>query len=436
MTGRDLEISVDEAMPIEPGRAAQVLLYAIAGLFALTLIWAGTASLDRVTRGIGRVAPSNQLQEVQYLEGGIVEEILVRAGDEVEAGQVLVRLDPTQLSVEFRQGKDSYNMLAARIARLQAEAGRTALSFPPELSAGAPQIAANERALHAARKAELAVAINVETAKLEQRRQSHEDARVALAVARQSLALAKEESEMLAPLVEKGIEPQIELLRARQRETAARGEVQRAEIAVARAELEVREAEGELDRVSKAFSASAVDDLNKAKAELADLIGELPALKDKVARTEVRAPVAGVVNRVLVSTVGGVVQPGQTIVEIVPSEDTLVVEAQIKPADIGFLHVGQAAKVKLTAYDSAVYGSMDGRIETISPDVIQDEDTGERHYLITVRTDKPTLASNKGELQILAGMAAEVDILNGKRTVLSYLMTPLSRVQKNALREQ
>lgn len=436
MTGTDLDIPVDEAMPIEPGRAAQYLLYVIAGLFVLTFIWTATASLDRVTRGHGRVAPSNQLQEVQYLEGGIVKEIFVKAGDEVKAGQVLVKLDPTQLNVEFRQGKDSYNMLVARIARLQAEAGMADLVFPQDLSAGAPQIVANERALHEARKAELAASIDVQTAKLDQRRQSHEDARVALSTARQSLALAKEELKMLEPLVEKGIEPQIELLRARQRENTARGDVERAEIALARTELEVRQAQGELDQVAKSFSASAVDDLNKAKSDLADLVGELPALEDKVTRTEVRAPVAGVVNRVLVTTVGGVVQPGQTIVEIVPSEDTLVVEAKIKPADIGFLHVGQPAKVKLTAYESAVYGSLSGHIETISPDVIQDKDTGERHYLITVRTDRTTLPSKKGELQILPGMAAEVDVLNGKRTVLSYLLTPLSRVQKNALRER
>lgn len=435
MTERD-DFAVEETLPIEPARAAQILLYVIAGLFFVTLLWAATAKLDRVTRGEGRVVPSNQLQEVQYLEGGIVREILVAAGDRVKAGQILVRLDPTQFNAEFLKGREGYHALAARVRRLEAEVAGAPFVVPPEIARAAPEIAADERALYEARQAERAAALEVEESKLAQREQALEDARVAEKYAREALKLAAEEAQMMDALVEKGIEPQMELLRARQREATARSELKRAEIAVERAALEVGEARNELVRIKSGFSAAAADELAKAKAELAELSGGLPALEDRVTRTEVRAPIDGIVNRVLVSTVGGVVQPGQTIVEIVPSEDTLLVEARIKPADIGFLRIGQEARVRLTAYDSSRYGALKGRIEHISPDAIADEENRERYYLIKVRTDSNVMTTRDGELKILPGMAAEVDVLNGKRTVLAYLLKPLAEVGDKALREQ
>ena len=430
-------IDVDEAMPIEPARAAQVLLYVIAGFFFLALVWASVAKLDRVTRGQGRVVTSNQLQEIQYLEGGIVQEILVSAGDRVEAGEVLVKLDPTQMSVEFTQGQEGYNVLAARIARLEAEAARAPVDFASELSAAAPAIVANERALYDAREAELSASLSVATSKFDQRQQALKDAEVVLNTAEEAFTLAEEEHTIMKQLVGKGIEPQVELLRARQREAEALGDLQRARIAVNRSELEATEAESEIERIKMTFSATATDELNKSKAEFSELKGELPALQDKVARTDVRSPVAGYVNRVLVSTIGGVVSPGETIVEVVPSEDTLLIEAQIKPADIGFLFIGQDAKVSVTAYDSSIYGSMTGKIETISPDAIQDEQSGEWFYNIKVRTTADAVSGRRGsELKIMPGMAADVSILNGKRTVLAYLMKPLATIGDKALRDQ
>lgn len=445
MTGRDLTThmpadagpDIDEAMPIEPAKAAQYLLYLICGLVVVTLVWASLAKLDRVTRGQGWVVTSNQLQELQYLEGGIVKEILVSAGDQVAAGDILVKLDPTQMNVAFEQGQEGYNTLAAKIARLEAEAALAPLEFPKGFVEAAPRVVANERQLYEARQAELFASLEIEEKKLSQRKKAHDDARVALVTAKEAHTLASEEHEIMQRLVSRGIEPKVELLRARQRDAAAKGEVQRAEIAVSRIELEIGEAEGEIQRIRKTFSATAADELNRAKAELEELKGELPALQDKVARTDVRAPVAGVVNRVMVATIGGVVSPGETIVELVPSEDTLLVEARIKPADIGFLKIGQEARVSITAYDSSVYGSLDGTIENISPDAIEDEKTGERFYNITVRTAADALASKRaGDLKILSGMAAEVSILNGKRTVLAYIIKPMSQMGEKALRDK
>jgi len=427
---------IDESMIIEPTRAAQYLLYVIAGLFFTTLVWASVAKLDRVTRGQGRVVTSNQLQEVQYLEGGIVQEILVSVGQHVAAGEVLIKLDPTQINVEFNQGREGYNLLVARIARLESEATQQSVHFSRDLSRSAPRIVANELALHDVRKAELDASLQVEASRFDQRREVLADAHVSLETAKEALMLAADELDMMQRLVDKGIEPKMELLRTRQREASARGDVQRGRIAVKRISLEVAEAKGEIDRIRKTFAATAADELAKVRADFESLKGELPALQDRVARTDVRSPVAGIVNRVLVSTIGGVVASGETIVEIVPSEDTLLVEAQIKPADIGFLVIGQAVKVSITAYDSSVYGSMDGAIETISPDAIENEKTGESFYNITVRTSTEILESKRGRLKILPGMAAEVSVLNGKRTVLAYLIKPLANISDKAMRDK
>ncbi len=437
MNAKYLEtIDVDEEMPIEPAKAAQYLLYILSALVVVTLVWASLAKLDRVTRGQGWVVTSNQLQELQYLEGGIVKEILVAPGDQVAAGDVLVKLDPTQMNVAFAQGQEGFNTLAAKIARLEAEATLSPLVYPPALEQAAPRVTANERQLYLARAAEFEASIGIERNKLDQRKKAYDDARIALETATEAYTLAAEEHAIMQRLVSRGIEPKVELLRARQREAEAKCDAQRAEIAVSRIDYEIDEAEGEIERIGKTFSAAAVDELNKAKAELEALKGELPALQDKVARTDVRAPVAGVVNRVLVSTIGGVVSPGETIVELVPSEDTLLVEAKIKPADIGFLRIGQEARVSITAYDSALYGSLDGEIETISPDAIADEKTGERFYTITVRTDAEALKSKRGDLKIHSGMAAEVSVLNGKRSVLAYIMKPMSSLSDKALRDK
>lgn len=415
------DADIDAELPIEPSKAAQYLLYSIAALLFIFLLWASIARLDRVTRGDGRFVPSNHLQQVQYLEGGIIKSILVKPGAHVKKGDVLVRVDPTQINAAVTQGEEGYAVLAARIARLEAEAAGRAPIFPADVAQTSPDTIANERKLFEARRQEFDAAISVETAKLD-------EAKATLDYATQSHALADEELKIVAPLVKKGIEPRLELIRAQQRAASALGDRQRAEIAV-------KSAESEMARIKSTYLAAVADELSKTKAELAGASGELPALRDKADRTEVKSPIDGVVHRVLVATIGGVVQPGQTIVEVVPEGDTPLVEAKIKPADIGFLRVGQAARVKVSAYDSATYGAIDGEIETISPDAIENEKDGQRHFLITVRLDEPALATRDGALPLMPGMAAEVDVLNGKRTVMAYLLKPIAEVSNKALQE-
>ncbi len=412
---------LDAELPIEPSKAAKILLYAIAGLLAVALLWASVAKLDRVTRGEGRIVPSNHLQKVQYLEGGIIKEILVRPGETVKKGAVLVRVDPTQINAKLSSGQDGYYALAARIARLEAAAAGADLRLPAGLAEAAPEIAANERTLFQSRKDEFEAALAIEQGKLG-------EALAARDLAVETHALAEQELAIVEPLVAKRIEPRIELLRARQRAASAQNEKQRAEIAA-------RSAESEAARVRNTFYAGVADDLAKARAEMSGVAGDLPGLRDRADRTAVRSPIDGVVHRVLVQTIGGVVQPGETIVEVVPAGDTPMIEAKVKPADIGYLHVGQEARVRISAYDSSAYGSLNGTIETISPDAIEDPKDGARHFLVTVRLDETAFASAKGPLPPTPGMAATVDILNGKRTVLAYLLKPIAEVSRTALRE-
>ena len=408
---------------LEPKRAANLLLYVISAFVILFVLWAVLARVDEVSRAQGRVIPSRQLQVVSNLEGGIVRDILVRQGQKVEAGQTLLRLDATQFSAQFTKEQEGYNALVARITRLQAEVDGTAPAFPPGLVSAAPALVASERSLHQARQSELAAALSVAQSKLEQ-------SQTIVTTRAQAKSLADRELALIAPLVEKGIEPQIELLRAQSAASQAGGEYRAAQSAVA-------EAASQLRSVRQQFNAKAFEDLTAAKTELAGMGRELPALQDRVTRTEVKAPISGTVNRVLVATVGGIVKPGEPLVEIVPADDALVIEAQISPADIAFIHPDQKAQVKLTAYDFAIYGGLEGRVERISPDaVLTDEKTGATHYLVRIRTEGRLRDEDGQPLAITPGMVAEVDILGQKRSIMSYILSPIERVGGKALRER
>ena len=422
---------------IRPARAAQWLMWSIAALTFALVMWAAFAQVDEVASAQGRVIPSRQLQIVSNLEGGTVKAILVRAGAKVTAGQPLVSLDSTQFASDFGKTSETYNALVARAARLQAEVAGRGPAFPAALESAAPQLVATERALYNARRAELAAAEAGEAAKLDQANRALGQAEVEQATRADGAKMAAQEVAMIAPLVDKGIEPQIELMRARTAEATARGAADNAALAIRRARAAVAEANSGLRSVRDRFRAQAVEALTTTRAELAGQGKSLPALQDRIRRTTLTAPIAGTVNRVLIATVGGSVRPGEPIVEIVPQDDTLVVEADVKPADIAFIHPGQRATVKLSAYDYSVYGALDGTVERISPDAIVNERTGDSHFSIRIRTATSDLRAQDGsKLPIGAGMVATVDVLGHKRSVLSYLLTPVSKLRDNAFREK
>ncbi|MAF30329.1 MAG: secretion protein HlyD [Croceicoccus sp.] len=425
----------DRMADVAPARAANWLLFAVTGFVAVFLLWAAFAKLDVTVRGQGRVVPSSQLQVLSNLEGGVVEEILVDAGAEVRKGDPLIRLDPTETGSSLSASEASSAALAARIARLEAEVEGRAPRFP----AGSPMLAeqvAIERSLYASRQSDLASLTNAARARVSQAERSVAEAQAAADARRENARAAREELELVRPLVERGIEPRLSLIQAESRASVAQSEVAAAAAGVTRAQSAVAEARASLSQQVQEWRSRASADLAEARGELAAKREAQPALRGRVDRTVLRAPLSGRVNRVLTSTIGGTVAPGEPLVEIVPSDETLMVEAKIRPQDIGWVAIGQDARVNITAYDPTVYGGLEGEVVTISPDSQIDERTGESFYNVQVRTRAEAITDDAGrQLPIGPGMTAEVSLIGEKRSVLSYILRPFTRLQQRAFTE-
>jgi len=422
---------------VKPRVASTVLLWLIVGFFVIFVIWAALAKLDRTVRGPGRIIATSQLQTVSNLEGGVVLQILARVGQIVKAGEPLVRLDPTQTGAELGSGESSTGSLRVKIARLRAEVlGREPVYPAPANAAIAEQIEI-ERALHAARMQELAALTGAASARGVQAQRAVAESESAYAARVSASAQRKTELDTIAPLVAKGIEPRLSLSQAESAASVAASEAAQASASIARAQAGVAEARATLAQARQDWRARAADELATAQAELAQRMSTIPALRARADRTVVRAPLAGRINRVLVTTIGAAVSPGAPIAEISPSRDSLLVEARLRPEDIARVAIGQKARVNITAYDSSVYGSMDGKVESISPDAIVDEKTDTSYYIVHVRTDERALKDRKtGQLlPIGTGMTAEVNLLGDPRTVLQYILTPITRLGERAFRE-
>jgi membrane fusion protein, adhesin transport system len=422
---------------IKPRSASNMLLWGVVAFMVVFFIWAAFTELDRTVRGVGRVIPSSQLQVVSNLEGGVVEDIRVRAGQLVRAGDELIRLDQTQTGADLGSGEATVSALIIKIARLQAEVEGREPRYPASSNPLIADQVRIEQALHASRMAELNGLLGAASARLAQAERAvaeadaSYDARITTRDSRQA------EARMIRPLVERGIEPRLSLIQAESAASSAASEAQAFAASAARARSSVAEARAALVQAQQEWRARAANDLAAAQAELSARGRTLPALADRVSRTVVRAPLAGRVNRVLVTTRGGSVSPGMPLVEIVPSEESLLVEAQVTPQDIAFIRMDQEAQVAITAYDRSIYGTLDGRVVSISPDAVVDERTGESHYVVRVRTARNALQDqNGGRLPIGAGMVAEVSLLGDKRTILQYLLTPITRLSETALRER
>jgi len=420
---------------LKPNFAANILLLSIFGFFIIFILWASIAELDEVTRATGRVVPSKQTQIIQNLEGGIVKEILVKQGDTVKAGDILVKLDRTQFDADFNRNEEEYLMLQSTLVRLMAESEFKEPIFDADFMRENEELVQNERNLYQARRAEFEASLNSLKARLKQIEQAAIEAEISLVSAQAGAKAAEAEVAMLRPLVEKGIEPRLELMRAEQRLTQATGDHQIALLNIGKSKKSVEEVNLQIEAARQKFRANAFAELNEAQNRTNKLLDALPALSDKVSRTDVIASTDGTINRVLVSTIGGIIKPGMPIVELVPMDDTLLIEAEVQPADIAFLRPGQPARVKLTAYDYSRYGSLDAHVENISADAIMN-DQKQNVYVIKIRTLKNNLSSDTGDLPILPGMVAEVDILNGKKSIMRYLMNPVLKLKDNAFRER
>lgn len=412
-------------------RSANILLYIIGGFFVLFLLWATFTKLDRTVHSAGRVVPSSKMQVVSNLEGGVIEEILVKPGQVVRRGDVLVRLSPTMSNAQLGSSSASVAALQAKIARLNAEVRGAS----PDYNGVASSQVAVERSLHAARAAELQGLIAAGEARANQAARSVNEAEAAVAARRSSLNAAESELRMIEPLAAKEIVSRVDLIKAQNAVTVARNEVIAAEAAVARARSAVAEARSSTAQARSDWMGRAGLELSQAQAELSAQAQTLPALSDKVDRTTIRAPMTGRINRVLVSTVGGSVAPGSPIVEVVPTGDSLYIEAMVRPQDIANVRIAQKASVEITAYNSSIFGKLDGRVVSISPDALQNEKTGESFYTVEVETVGPLLDADGKKLPIGPGMMANISLLGEKRSVLSYIFTPITRLAENAFRE-
>ena len=424
----------DRILAVEPRRAANFLLYLIATLFLVAIIWASFTKIDRTVRANGQVIPSAKLQVVSNLEGGVVEAINVKAGDKVQKGTALLRLSPTLSGAAFESSAAGVNALEVKANRLRGEV----LGQAPSLGGNQSNDiqVQMEQSLYASRRAEFSSLIAAAEARVAQSVRQVSEAQASLAARRSALVAAERELEMIRPLAEKLIVPKIDLVRAENAAAVARSEVDAASSALSRAQSGVAEARASLAQQRSDWKSRAANELTQVQAELASQKSTLPALRDKVSRTVIRAPMSGIVNRVLVNTVGGSVAAGEPIVEIVPVESSLLIDASVRPSDIANVRLGQKARIEITAYNSAIFGWMQGEVVSISPDAIYNEALKESFYSVQVRTiGKPLTDSNGKRMRIGPGMVATVNLLGEKRSILSYLLTPISRLSETAFRE-
>ncbi len=415
----------------EPLRARQLLRLAAFALLIM-LIWAAFASIDEVTRGEARVVPTSQLQIVQSVDGGVVTELLVKEGQTVEAGQLLLKVDPTRFVSSMLESRSAQLAMQAKVLRLQALTRGTAFIPPPELTREVPDVVAQETRLYESRRAEINAQISIAQNQLGQRQQELNEVRARREQAERGLELMTKELNATRPMIASGAVSEVEVFRLEREVARLRGDREQATAQIARVQSAILEATRKIEEVQLTSRNQMSAELSETMSKLASLSQGGLALQDKVKHADIKSPMRGIVKRLLVNTVGAVVQPGKEVVEVVPLDDALILEVQITPKDIGFLRPGQEATVKFTAYDFSIYGGLSADVIQIGADSVLDE-KGNAFYHIRVRTRKSSLGPG---LPVIPGMVAQVDILTGKKTILSYLLKPVLRAKANALTER
>lgn len=424
----EAELAMEEEEPLR----AKSLLYWMVAILAAILVWAAFSKVDEVVRGEGRVTPSRQVQVIQSLDGGIVTEILVHEGQTVSVGDPLIRIDETRAVSSFRENRSQYVALVARQARLRALATDTEFTPPPEVLKEYPVVYEQEKALYNASKDALASQLSIGREQVTQREKELIETRAKLEQAERGYELASRELAVTKPLEASGAVSEVDLLRLERESARLRGDRDQAKAQIERIKAAIAEAERKIIELEQNFKSEVRKELTETTAEINGLMATSVALQDRVQQATLKSPVNGKINRLFYNTVGGVIPPGKEVMEVVPTDDALVLETKIQPKDIAFIRLLQPATVKLTAYDYTIYGTLDAIVENIAPDSVVD-DEGNAYYLVRVRT----LRSNFGkELPIIPGMVAQVDIMTGKKTVLSYLLKPVLKAKSYAFTER
>jgi len=412
-----------------------LLLYIVTILVGLFILWANFAQVDELTRGTGKVIPSKQVQVVQNLEGGIVKNLMIREGDRVKRGQVLIHIDDTGAGSSFEESKARVNELQAKAVRLRAEAGISKFKYKRGDNYEFLKLVKDERRLYDSNMRKKRSEKNILDQRLRQVQIELSDAKMNIKKLRESGKLIRREMDLTKPLFKRGLVSELEYIQLKQKVLDNQKEIETLQQSVKTINSKIIESKHQMSEFEANYQSQAQEELNTVLAEIERLSSSQIAIKDRVNRTLVRSPVDGTVKQLLINTVGGVVKPGMDILEIVPDDDKLVVEAKIKPSDIAFIYPGLKAIVKFTAYDFAIYGGLVGTVVHISADTITDE-RKESFYLVRVKTDKNFLGTEDNRKNIIVGMTAQVDIVTGKKSIMQYLMKPILRAKYNALRER
>ena len=427
---------VEKALVDDAPRIVRLTIWGVIGFFVFLLLWAHFAIIDEVTKGEGKAIPSSRIQKIQNLEGGIVAQIYAHEGQIVDAGAPLVRLDDTRFASNVGETEADRVAMELRVERLSAEVDNRPLNISDNARKTAPNQASNEESLYQSRRQQLADEIGGLQQQLLQRQQELREFSSKQDQYRNSLGLLRQEIGMSEPLVKQGAISPVEVLRLKRSEVETRGMLDGTTLAIPRAQAAINEVQRKIDETRGKFRSEALAQLNEARTNLSKAQATSKGLEDRVSRTMVTSPVRGIVKQMLVNTVGGVIQPGSDIAEVVPLDDTLLVEAKIRPQDIAFLHPGQEAMIKFTAYDYTIYGGLKGKLEQIGADTVMDEEKKNTFYVIKLRTDRSHLGTDDKPLLIIPGMVASVDIITGKKSILSYLLKPIIKSRAEALHER
>jgi len=433
----DLEYLTDRnaALMLKTPRGGRIILWVIFIFVAAALVWANYTALDEVTVGEGKVIPTSQVQQIQNLEGGILKEINVKVGQVVDSGQVLMTIENTEALSSLREQQAEFINLQVRATRLQAESYNLKPEFDADAKEKYPLVVNRELDLYNSRLESLRTNQASFQQQIEQRKQEIVEQQAKLDNLKQSYVFSKEELDLTRPAFEQGAVSRVELLQLERQVNQLQGDLEATQLAIPRARSALKEAQSNLAESDAQFRAEAQEDLTGVKSKLDQLKEVSVSLEDKVSRTQVRSVLKGIVKQIQLNTVGGVIKPGMNLMEIVPIEDSLLIEAKVRPENIGFIKPGLSAVVKLSAYDFAIFGGLHSTVENISADTILDEE-GNSFFLVRVRTDKNYLGTKQAPLPVIPGMQATVDIITGKKTLLDYLLKPILKAQQNALRER
>ena len=414
------------------GLAGSFLLLLVIVLMVILLIWADRTELDNVTRGQGKIISSMQNQLVQASEGGVLKAQFVEEGDQVQRGQILMEVDPINAKTSFDQARQRLASLKIQEERLAAEILGRDISFSDELISLAPSVVTIEKALFGSRKADLMAQISVLQEQLNQRNQQVNEVNVTVDTAKDTLALIGEQIGILQPLVKAGLSPETELLSLKRQAKEFQGRKDAALASLDRIQSSIFEVKQQMVAVRQTYITQSQSELAQIISQIAEVESRLPALDDRVMRTQVKSPVDGIVNRLNFRTLGGFIQPGDVIVELVPTGDDLIVEGKIDPKDIAYIRPGQDVRISLTAYDAARYGTIDGKVQKVSADAVTDNSTGLSAYIVEVSIASELYEDDGSIVEVLPGMVASIDVLAGKRTILEYLWQPMAKIKERA----